>query len=117
MIKLATRRPSCSKSNAVIAPYFFVCTVSAQLIVSVSSQFACTNRRDNLKNRQVARLDLATYRPIKRGTMLETKESRSLGAYEVSPGFVSLDIGSKRRSRWGKMLKSFSKEVIPSVVW
>jgi hypothetical protein len=49
--------------------------------------------------------------------MPETKESRSLGACEVSPGFMSLDIGSKRTSRWGKVLKSFSKEVIPSVVW
>ena len=50
------------------------------------------------------------------GTILETKESRSLGACKVSPGFVSLDIGSMRRSRWGKMLKNSSKKVIPSLV-
>jgi hypothetical protein len=52
-----------------------------------------------------------------RGTKLETKKSRSLEACEVSPGFMSPDIGSKRGRRWGKMLKSFSKKVIPGVVW
>ena len=47
-----------------------------------------------------------------RGTKLETKKSRSLEACEVSPGFMSPDIGSKRGRRWGKMLKSFSKKVL-----
>jgi hypothetical protein len=49
--------------------------------------------------------------------MLETKELRSLAACEVSPGFMSPDISSKKRGRWAKMPKSFSKKVIPSVAW